>query len=84
MTDVTATDAAMNDAEAVPVRAAAADAATRRLRIAIVVLLAVRVAALLLLLTSDPASQEGGITGDVRRYQEMATASRTASRSMRA
>jgi hypothetical protein len=61
-----------------PAPPAAADVTERRLRVAILVLLAVRVAALLLLLATDPASQEGGITGDVRRYQEMATADGTA------
>lgn len=77
MTDLTATGAPPSDAGTATARTAAV-AADRRLRLAIVLLLAVRVAALLLLLATDPASQEGGITGDVRRYQEMATADGTA------
>ncbi len=48
-------------------------ASHRTLRLVIIGLVAVRVLALVLLLASDPASQPGGLTGDVRRYQEMAT-----------
>ena len=53
-------------------------AADRRIQLAIVALIAVRVLALLLLLATDQASQDGGLTGDVRRYQEMANADGTA------
>jgi hypothetical protein len=79
MTDLTAAEPApLADTGTTVPRTTTTDLAARRLRLAIVVLLAVRVAALLLLLATDPASQEGGITGDVRRYQEMATADGTA------
>ena len=80
MTEVVAPEVAAvaGEGHVPPATTSVADARARRLRLAIVVLLAVRLAALLLLLATDPASQEGGITGDVRRYQEMATADGTA------
>jgi hypothetical protein len=78
MTDIAATDVAVPAAATSSPGAAATDVSSRRVRAAILLLVAIRVIALLLLLTTDQASHEGGITGDVRRYQEMATADGTA------
>ena len=59
-------------------RVVTATTADRRMQLLIAALILVRVLSLVLLLTTDQAGQQGGLTGDVRRYQEMATADGTA------
>jgi len=78
MTDTATTQASPGRTDASRDGASSRPANDRHVRIAIIVLIAVRVVALILLLATDQASQEGGLTGDVRRYQEMATADGTA------
>lgn len=78
MTDTATTRASSGRTDASHDGASSRPANDRHVRIAIIVLIAVRVVALILLLATDQASQEGGLTGDVRRYQEMATADGTA------